>query len=155
MTGCLLSGINMNYGFNNTIDNNRLTGCDIVIAFSSNNLVCHNKLNKNNITLDTGSYNIIEQNTLNSISLENANYSIITQNNFIKIFKPATFTNGLYNNWTQNYWGRPINHPKIILGHRFLFDFDWPYWGTTTVYIRWINIDWHPAKEPYDIPGMV
>jgi len=47
-----------------------------------------------------------------------------------------------YNNfWYGNYWDKPRLLPKLIFGRIGMFDF-----------IPWINIDWHPAQEPYDIP---
>jgi hypothetical protein len=47
------------------------------------------------------------------------------------------------NKWNQNYWNQPSILPKIIPGRLGL--------GGR---IPFINFDWHPAQEPYDIPGI-
>ena len=49
------------------------------------------------------------------------------------------------NTWNENYWERPRLLPKLIFGKKM---------SSEQLFPRWINIDWHPAKEPYDIPGM-
>ena len=38
--------------------------------------------------------------------------------------------------WKGNYWDEPLNHPKLIMG-----------------ILPFIQFDWHPAQQPYDIPG--
>jgi hypothetical protein len=43
--------------------------------------------------------------------------------------------------WNHNYWNRPRILPKIIFGKIEL----------KFTSIPLINIDWRPAKEPYDI----
>jgi hypothetical protein len=42
------------------------------------------------------------------------------------------------NTWDSNYWGRPKLLPHSI-------------WGTIWWFTPWINFDWHPAQESYDI----
>ena len=44
------------------------------------------------------------------------------------------------NTWQENYWNEPKIWPYLIIGSLFL--------GVPS----WVNFDWHPAKEPYDIP---
>ena len=39
--------------------------------------------------------------------------------------------------WRGNYWDEPLSHPKLILG-----------------ILPFIQFDWHPAQQPYDIPGI-
>jgi parallel beta-helix repeat protein len=70
--------------------------------------------------------------------------------------------------WDGNYWGRPHQFPKIILGVKYLLlptiFLQWFLYVLlqkqpidsvhVTVYIPVIKFDWHPAQEPYDIPGM-
>jgi flavin-binding protein dodecin len=63
-----------------------------------------------------------------------------------------TFFSGLpLNYWDENYWSDYIGPgPKTILGslqsegfvNQFFF-----------YVLPWVNVDWHPAQEPYDIPG--
>ncbi len=44
------------------------------------------------------------------------------------------------NIWNENYWNRPRFLPKLIFGRIGIY------------YLApWINVDWHPAQEPYDI----
>jgi nitrous oxidase accessory protein NosD len=65
----------------------------------------------------------------------------IQQNNFLGNQKDATFMLSFLNKWNQNYWNQPSILPKIIPGRLGLR-------GLIPV----INVDWHPAKEPYTIP---
>jgi len=45
--------------------------------------------------------------------------------------------------WDENYWDNWIGFgPKLIFGRRGLL-------GNRP----WVNFDWHPAGEPYDIPS--
>ena len=43
------------------------------------------------------------------------------------------------NTWHENYWNEPKIWPYLIIGSLFL--------GVPS----WVNFDWHPAQEPYDI----
>jgi len=46
------------------------------------------------------------------------------------------------NHWDSNYWDKWIGFgPKLIFGRIGLNGL-----------IPWVNFDWHPAEEPYDIP---
>ena len=63
--------------------------------------------------------------------------NLIYHNNFINNKVNALFLNSNFNNWTSNYWNRPRILPKPILGVLSI--------------IPWVQFDWHPAKEPYDI----
>jgi parallel beta-helix repeat protein len=49
---------------------------------------------------------------------------------------------GLNNQWKHNYWSKAKVLPKVILG-RIMLDAE--------TSIPWINIDWTPAQEPYNI----
>lgn len=160
------NGINIYDGSSNTIDNNRFFSCNMVID-SNNNLVVNNSLNDSSITLGWhyGDYNrveqnimngmvlseannnIIKENAMNTLKLEYANFNTITQNNFLSKKNQATFINARFNKWTQNYWGRPMAHAKLILGLQTIpFDYPW------IIPILWVNIDRHPAQKPYEIP---
>jgi parallel beta-helix repeat protein len=85
--------------------------------------------------------------------------NIIKENNFIKNTLNADFSINLVLNffgtrniWRGNYWDDNKGH-KIypIKGHWYTW-VGWPY-GDEIV-LPWVNFDWHPAQEPYDIPGM-
>jgi parallel beta-helix repeat protein len=73
----------------------------------------------------------------------------IYMNNFIDNYQHIYFENSFFNNWNANYWDDWTGDgPKIIYGNiRFRFTLH------TWLYYTWLNFDWHPAKEPYDIRG--
>jgi hypothetical protein len=53
--------------------------------------------------------------------------------------------------WRENYWGEPLSHPKILFGSLIIFIIITYQWSLP-IGIPLIKLDWHPAKEPYDIP---
>ena len=67
----------------------------------------------------------------------------INFNNFINNKRSATFFLGTLDriNWNNNFWGRLRILPKPILGMHGFFILRFP----------WLDFDWHPAQEPYDI----
>ena len=68
--------------------------------------------------------------------------NIIEKNNFIGNERHVDFRNSWGNTWDSNYWDNWIGFgPKLIPGKIM----------EGPVEILWINIDWNPAKEPYDI----
>jgi len=69
-----------------------------------------------------------------------ANWVAIQENNFIGNQQAAFFTASFFNFWDRNYWGKSSHLPKIIPGRLGLRGI-----------IPFINFDWHPAAEPYDI----
>ena len=75
------------------------------------------------------------------ITLLLANDNRIHQNNFIYNIPNAHFWRSYDNTWKNNYWNRPRLSPKLIFGRI----------GLSEGLIPWINVDWHPAQEPYDI----
>ena len=88
--------------------------------------------------------NIITRNTMQDnhrgIELNNVNFNEITENNFINNSRNFEFYGVFLNTIDSNYWERLVNiGPKLILGFLFIPP------------IPWLIIDWHPAKEPYDI----
>lgn len=123
-------GILLWCGHGNTITNNNITHArqGLVILESCNNLI-----KRNNIAHNTGGVFL-------SLSKRNKFY----ENNFINSgyaghveFKGYSFSN----RWKGNYWDNQIVHglPKVIFG-RF-----------GVLPIPWLNFDWRPAKQPYDI----
>ena len=50
--------------------------------------------------------------------------------------------------WKENYWDRARILPKQIFGF-IVYQKDSQ---SPIIVFRWINFDWHPAKEQYDIP---
>jgi hypothetical protein len=75
----------------------------------------------------------------------NTKNTIIQKNNFLKTYNlpifqgKVRFYNCTDSTWNQNYWNRPRIYPKLIFGWKDRYK------------IPWINIDWNPASEPYDI----
>ncbi len=118
------------------------------------NKIADNIVNKNtlgiNISGDSNAiyHNIISNNS-HGIYISNGSINNIYCNNFLFNKKNAgfylTFIDG-YNKWDKNYWDRPRVLPKLILGKMI--------WNNLMFAIPWLNLDWHPAQEPYDISGM-
>ena len=72
-------------------------------------------------------------------------FNVVKENNFIKNNRSAFFENSLVNRWVRNYWERPRLLPYPIFGKMKLGNITFP----------WMNFDWHPAQEPYDIGGSI
>jgi len=124
-------GIYPGYCKNCTISENNFIKNDFGIRIfdAVNNTICNNN---------------IESNTQCGILVfEKSTSNYIYKNNFINNTKSAYFYwFSFQNKWDGNFWNEPTDKPVIIFGSIGL------------VFIPWINIDWHPAQEPYDIPGM-
>jgi parallel beta-helix repeat protein len=87
--------------------------------------------------------NTIISNDKYGIYFDSSRNNQVIDNNFINNTNNAQFIGrvSLWNEWVGNYWDNWIGlGPKIIRGKLIVFP--------------WYNFDWHPAKEPYDIPGM-
>ena len=102
--------------------------CGVYLRGASNNNIINGK-------------NTIRNNTY-GIKLANSKKNQITNNNFINNSKQAYIFNAFRTKWKHNYWDDiPRILPKIIRGHighrRILY----------------INIDWHPRRNPYDFPN--
>ncbi len=108
----------------NKIFNNRKGG--IGFLHSDNNTISFNNISKH----------------IWGIYLRWSSDNTITSNNFIKNFRQAQFSCCYKNHWDSNYWGRPRRYLYPIFGRR----------GYYIGFLPWINIDWHPAKQPYIIP---
>jgi len=117
-----------------------LRGCKIINnKFLNNEGTCINLLaGDNNIIA-----NNLFQNNAECIYLSwGSNFNHIYHNNFINNSRNADFgLFSLYNKWEGNYWNRPRMLPKTIIGSIGL------------VVPSWVNFDWNPAQEPYDIGG--
>ena len=141
--GIRMSSCSTTIILHNTVSNND----DGIFIKNSNNLSIRDNLVSSNgkgITLNSSSGNTISGNSLSNneqglfffASRENTVYT----NNFLKNKRHVLFEN-CTNTWTQNYWGRPRVLPKLIFGIR-------------PIQNKWVlpafDIDWHPAKTPYD-----
>jgi len=113
------------------------------------NIIVDNRLEgiKSRYCYDNKIYkNTIKNNSYFGIRILNASANnIIEHNNFIDnepknvFFTVTDFSQS--NQWNGNYWSRPRIFPKLVLGC-IKNDF---------IYIPWVNIDWHPVKQPYYI----
>ena len=131
---------------NNTITGNivKYTGRGLSLEYdSNNNTIMDNiiKISGRGISLSHDSNNnaIIGNTILDTdkgIYLKDSSNNTILKNNFIRNDRHA-FSIKSRNVWENNYWNRPRILPKLIFG-KIKEDID----------IQWINIDWHPAKEP-------
>ncbi len=153
---------------NNNISRNIIKNCMtaiFIIWYSSNNSICGNTIINNEWGIQTGFYSINDTISLNNISYNSAGIGLVncfnckvTKNNFIGNNWSAMFAYWLLGaipygfrykslrdirsaiKWDGNYWNKPRSHPKPIIG-----------WIGTYNIITWLNFDWHPAEEPYDI----
>ncbi len=151
ISNCSSKGISLS-GSNNNIENNIIINNKNGIYlddYSMNNIIARNVITKNNRGIILGHKSIIKQpyytqilnNIIQSnqigIKLVDVRYTEILKNTFIQNENDAVFDSSFYSRWDQNYWNSPRLFPKIIHG--------------SVSVIPWINIDWHPAKEPYEI----
>ena len=110
----------------------------IDVEDSSNNIIKRNEISKNNIGI------ILSENQ--NITSNNK----IIQNNFLRNLRyDACFNENEYleedhrNTFDENYWDRPRLLPKPIFGSINL---------ASIIPFYWVQFDWHPAQEPYDVP---
>jgi hypothetical protein len=76
---------------------------------------------------------------------EDASFSHIFLIGYSKIYDFFWINN---NQLYQNYWDESRFLPKLIVGNvRILYDLE----NIESFSLPWYEIDWHPAKEPYDI----
>ena len=150
---------------------NKSNGQGIILMNANNNTIFQNHIFENyvGITLTNSSYNYFSQNYIQNnlwIGIEsriissnntiiknlignnlygiylNTNDNKIVNNNVIDN-KIQAFFRGCKNTWDENYWNRMRFLPKPIFGRLGVQGFP--------ALIPWVNFDWHPASEPYDI----
>ena len=154
ISNCYYSGISLEKSCYNNVLNNTIfgtfLGCIQLGYSSNNNTIMRNNLSTGvTISLLESDYNQIQYNHLTNplasgnVLLANASYNNITHNNFIvsRLVHFKAYFLGEKNFWNRNYWNRPRLFPKPILGAIY----------RNGKNVRWLNFDWHPAQEPYDI----
>ncbi len=132
---------------NNTISLNTVSNdyFGICIGIESYNNTCY----MNNITNCINGINIWTAQMYKSTpyNYKNKKPNLIKKNNFIdnQIHGLSKYWNfSLFRNkWDGNYWGRSRILPKIIFGLKMIGNF-------LGIPFRF-DVDWHPAKEPYDL----
>jgi parallel beta-helix repeat protein len=131
----------------NIIDNNANDG--IKSDGSSKKCIFSNNIIKNNghigieFTIgndqSTVEYNRISNNQEFGLYLT-GNRNKIKNNDFINNSQTAFFKKSFLNFWNENYWNGSTDSPYIINGKI-----------GRKARIPWIQFDWHPAQEPYNI----
>jgi len=120
---------------------------------------------KNNIVgiALSGSFNtIIQNNTITQnqigISFFRADDYKVNNNNFIDNEQHAYFEYVLYLQfmprikWKGNFWDDwKYSLPRLIKGEKVILFIMRPGWVLKKTVCFWYNIDWHPAKQPYNI----
>jgi parallel beta-helix repeat protein len=170
------AGINLD---SNTTDNINISknifcfnGHGIHPYFSNKNLIISNNIftnNNNGFTLVCSSNAIIYQNQFINNSLWGMGFYMssncdVFHNNIIDGKKYGIFLYGLsHSNYFHhnNFINNSMNAYFILLSHRNKWNenfwekqltYPYPIIGSLGILIPcWLNFDWHPAKEPYDI----
>jgi parallel beta-helix repeat protein len=160
-------------GQNNTIQQNSISQSEygIFVAMAESSNISQNNISENGngiliiIAYHTMIYrNFLSQNNQFGVVEVFTSFTIIRQNNFLQNGKNAYFNQALLTRWQilknyfdfpitrslweQNYWGRPRVFPYMIPGYVSIIrgiSFNPPY------LVNFFQIDWHPAKEPYNI----
>jgi len=162
---CSSSGIIAGYAFafafsgvQNRICQNLIKNCNDGITiwdFNGPDSIQQNivKSNYRGVRVVSDSNNISMNNiTGNSIGLSIAgDHNIIHENNIIKNSKEAIFTYRIHNIWQKNYWNQSRTLPYIIIGYVLTFPLSRIIPFMISLWLPWINIDWHPARQPYAI----
>ena len=126
---------------------------------SHDNIVYENEVYENTIgikiaaTFGDPSYSTYNNTIMSNNFLKNSigiqlylsERNAIKNNNFERNSVSAAFLDCSYNTWQNNYWNRPRILPKIILGYETI----------DGIPIPWVNVDRHPAQEPFDIPDVI
>jgi parallel beta-helix repeat protein len=131
---------NYSYIEENIISKNQIIGISILDCF--NTFVISNSCeNNDNAGVGVG----------DSVNIH------VEMNNFIRNGKLGYFSYNFIEGqtniipdilWKENYWDRSRIFPKLIFG-TIVFQKDS---HSPIIVFPWLNFDWNPTKEPYDIP---
>ncbi|MDG6219777.1 MAG: NosD domain-containing protein, partial [Candidatus Thermoplasmatota archaeon] len=148
------------FEYNSIIDNILLFNDKGIYLLGLKTTIKNNSIMNNNNGIEIrGSKNVLTNNQIAKcniigLSLFDASSCLIHSNNFIDNQKHAGFKifSRKGNHFQNNYWDNSvIIGPKIIPGMRHI-QFFVDYWGNPLyLSIPWIQFDWHPAQEPYNI----
>jgi len=131
----LTLGINLQASDENIVSGNNISsiqGYGLQIYISNENIISGNNIQNNHL----------------AIRLDDSNSNTIKNNNFIGNSRKVSFIDCKCNKWDANFWGRNRIFPKLIKGSITIVP---PGFGTPGKYLPWFNLDWHPAKIPYNI----
>jgi len=136
----LFFGIRVNDSDDNTIINNQFTTVNFVmeVVLSSGNKITRNYINGGifGIFFGDASGNEVTYNRFENKSRKREGIWIIGR--YVLFFNSTNY-------WDHNYWGRRRILPKIIFGYNDVKD---PWYKHLP---NAFDIDWHPAKTPYEI----
>ncbi|MCU0851350.1 MAG: right-handed parallel beta-helix repeat-containing protein [Candidatus Thermoplasmatota archaeon] len=153
-------------GSNMTVSHNLINNSNEALAIVGSNFNLTQNIIYNcgyGILVEMGSHIVIDRNELRNNScgvafLDTRAFSTkVTRNNIIRnnmdaiiVGSSIFFSNFIFR---ENYWSRPHILPKLILGFGIVL---LPFPGEVPIGIPipWFCFDWHPAQEPFDIPGM-
>ena len=112
------------------------------------NIISNNFMNGIRFTGSSES-NEVKRNTISyngdfGIQFRRSSFNDIEENNIIENGDAEAFFDNCNNNWDNNYWNRTL--PFVIITGEKTFEL-------INFTFTWINVDWHPANEPYDIGG--
>jgi parallel beta-helix repeat protein len=166
-----LTGVSITYSDHNNISGNIIKNNDIGICLdgANNNSIYRNIFSKNGngLKLLSSRYNNIISNIISKNKLgihllnsrgwiayrDDSSKNTISKNNFLENILHAFFSYVYYkledsphNLWNHNYWNRPHQYPKFIVGIK-VNSFPLSIFPFTPR----INIDWEPALTPYEI----
>jgi len=164
--GLNLNASHSNDVYENVIAHNTVEG--IKLFFSYYNSIHHNIISENVCGFELGGYkNKIWRNSI----LRNSEIGIhswatcansLYENNFIDNGEDASFSHVFLigyskpvdllwinnNQWYSNYWNEARVLPKILAGQiRIYYDLE----NITSYTFPWYEVDWFPAREPFDI----
>ena len=149
-----ITGLDMYQCDNNSIIGNYIQSMEAqgILLFDSNNNLfreniieyCYIGFNLYHIFYNNISWNVFANNSF-GILLHESQSNNIFSNNFMYNSIHAFFVNAK-NKWIGNYWNIQKLLPKPILGIKKI-----PLLQGRTIPILWLQYDWHPAQEPYDI----
>jgi len=159
--GMSLGSSDYNTITDNTIAANNDKGIYLYLS-DCNTIIGNTVSNKNNgVYIGGSSHNNIKGNTISGnkfgvlirflVIWQHAMLSrnnTIIKNNFLSNNPQAFCGGGWSNTWNENYWNRPRQLPKLIYGFVFV---GFIGFENIPIVIPWFNVDWNPAKEPYDI----
>jgi parallel beta-helix repeat protein len=98
--------------------------------------------------------NLIRNSSKYGVNIDESKRNTVDANNFIDNKKDVNFLRypNSKNYWRGNYWDNWIGFgPKLIFGQKMI-RIGVDRWGEPMYFpIPWINFDWRPAKEPFDI----
>ena len=156
--GITLEHVNNNEILNNKIEEGEILGTGIIINFGENNRFQDNVIKDqyHGIDISRGKKNIFVNNEIynnsKGINIWKSNENSFTENNIIENYVNSYFWMAYSNKWNKNFWGTTTK-AIIIRGVLFYYAIYGPkYTILYEIKIPWINFDWHPVQEPYDIP---